>query len=333
MQLYVAEGMDVNLDTLELMYVYIDSYKVFQKTEFCLHPAYEAKSSFDDEKMTVFFSEKKNFINLFEEENVNVKIICGKNGCGKTTLLDLIENYTPDNCLYLFKDASGKFASSKRINICIDDVLYRLSETSKREYRMFYACTSHKKMNIPEFSLERNIVDYYIDEKDAFDKILPDLNPLFTHFSVVINRDFFSHFEDIVRSKFKEYDFVYLKRQIDIDPLLTIVISCLNDVSYSSLLDHWSKCKSTLLKLIYGKVKYGKNSELYAKILKDLKIFLNQEYPLKERNRIRKNIISVSQKIGILMERAFGESVHSAENIAGYFNLYGFSKIGEKNVV
>lgn len=93
MQLYVAEGMDVNLDTLELMYVYIDSYKVFQKTEFCLHPAYEAKSSFDDEKMTVFFSEKKNFINLFEEENVNVKIICGKNGCGKTTLLDLIENY------------------------------------------------------------------------------------------------------------------------------------------------------------------------------------------------------------------------------------------------
>ena len=68
MILYTENEKDVDIDSLELMYIYIDSYKVFQKIGFCLHPAYETTETIKDNQLVVTFSEKNDFVDLFEEE-------------------------------------------------------------------------------------------------------------------------------------------------------------------------------------------------------------------------------------------------------------------------
>ena len=152
MKLYTANENDVDLDSLELMYIYIDSYKVFHKIGFCLHPAYETIETIKDNQLTVTFSEKKDFVDLFEEQKINVKIICGKNGCGKTSLAQVIRKET-EGCVYVFKDSRRNLYSSSPINIIMKDEKTERKKNlknvqKKRDFFSFFVGNVHKHSSL-----------------------------------------------------------------------------------------------------------------------------------------------------------------------------------------
>ena len=92
MTLFHSKNAAFDINTAELVLFYIDDYKMFKKQGFCLMPQYKISEFVceKDECFVVKLGTKEDFIDLFEDENINVMILCGKNGCGKSTLLNLI---------------------------------------------------------------------------------------------------------------------------------------------------------------------------------------------------------------------------------------------------
>jgi hypothetical protein len=79
--------------------------KCLERFGFSLHPAYTIHEIYKSKThLKIEIKKKNNFVDLFEDEHVNVKVICGKNGSGKTTLLSLLERSNSEQCIYLFKD-------------------------------------------------------------------------------------------------------------------------------------------------------------------------------------------------------------------------------------
>ena len=93
MYFYSEKNVIVNEDSLELVYFFIPDYTVFKEFGISLFPKYTItvnKFDFNNETINITINEKENFVDLFQKEQINLKIICGKNGSGKTTLLKLI---------------------------------------------------------------------------------------------------------------------------------------------------------------------------------------------------------------------------------------------------
>lgn len=329
MILYTANEKDVDIDSLELMYIYIDSYKVFQKIGFCLHPAYETTETIKDNQLVVTFSEKNDFVDLFEEEKVNVKIICGKNGCGKSTLLYLIENYTPESCIYIFKDKSNTFASSKCTDVFFGGLCQNLHFGSLQEFKMHDACTSHEKMNVPEFSLKRNIVNIYAEEKKAFDKILPEISPLFTHFSIKINRDRLEMIENVFKSFFPEEEARDVRINAEKDWVFLCYALCLCESSYYHKLEHWGQCKTHIVKLILNEIKYGKKRKQYNELSNDFKNLFEKTFLLEEISLLNKKMMILSKKTVIFFESILREYICSSGDFIENVELDGFVEVNK----
>ena len=140
-KLYTVKNISFDLNSLEIIYFFIPEYRVFKNQGFSLYPKYEIElletdfSRLQEPYLKIAIKEKENFIDLFEQEQVNVKIICGKNGVGKSTLIDLLKSvrnpggsvsYTKNiesitirniSCIVIYKDKNNNFASTAKTNI------------------------------------------------------------------------------------------------------------------------------------------------------------------------------------------------------------------------
>lgn len=328
MILYTENEKDVDIDSLELMYIYIDSYKVFQKIGFCLHPAYETTETIKDNQLVVTFSEKNDFVDLFEEEKVNVKIICGKNGCGKSTLLFLIKNYN-ENCVYVFKDDKGRFAASKPIDVLYGNRCCKLYSRMSREFKLFYACTSHEKMQISEFRLEKNIVRFYADEKDTFDNILPELCPLFTHFCVKMNDERFAMIENTFREFVSEEDAENVRKCAEKDWVFLCYVLCLCESSYYDKLRRWKNCKTPVVTLIQNKLKSKKNKHQYIELCNDFENLINTAFDLKEKDFFDKKLKILSEKTVIFLESILYGYICTSSFLFENIELNGYVEINK----
>lgn len=179
----------------ELVGIYIDNYKVFRKEFISLHPLIEVVEI------------KNKFINLkeikktdpFLENSLNVKIIVGDNGTGKSTILDLLKKDN-DFAILLFKDAKDNFASTKKFDFCFsstkicckieDNVLfYRYEDRySHKGSLQYFSKKIEEYDNENVYGLDENeeIVDrlsfYYSKGEKIFD--FDDGNKLFTNFDI-----------------------------------------------------------------------------------------------------------------------------------------------------
>ena len=328
MQLFVEKGKEVDFESLELMYIYIDSYKVFQKIGFCLHPAYETKEEFKGERLTVSFLEKKEFIDLFEKQKINVKIICGKNGCGKSTLLSLIEDENK-NCVYIFKDEKGRFAASKPIDVLYGNFCHNIYISNSRGFNFFSVCTSHKKMNISEFELKKNIVSFYADEKESFDNILPELSPLFTNFSVKMNNEHLAMIENTFREFVSEEDAEDVRKCAEKDWVFLCYVLCLCESSYHDKLRGWKTCKTPIIKIIRNKLRLGKNKIQYIELCNEFENLFKKTFDLKEKVFFYKNLKNLSDKTVIFLESILDKYICQSSFFIENIELEGFSIIKE----
>lgn len=181
--------------TAELVGLYIEKYKVFRKEFISLHPLIEVVET------------KNKFVNLkklkttdpFFEYSLNVKIIVGDNGTGKSTILDLLKE---DNnfAILLFKDAKGNFASTKKYDfyffstkICCkeeDDISFyrqedRYSHKGSLQYFALKKIDDEKEMLYGLYDNEETLDKlsfYYSKNERVFD--FDNGDKLFTNFDI-----------------------------------------------------------------------------------------------------------------------------------------------------
>lgn len=189
MGLYTLEDLDFDYNTAELVLYYIDEYKMFKQQYFCFLPEYAVDDFLYKDKgcSTIKLKTKNNFINLFECENVNVKVLCGKNGSGKSTLLKIMakpnEVEFEIKTLYLFRDKNGKFACTKECSLIVDEEPIELKcFNTQYEHDPVTWCVTYENMQIQDYSINKNMVKLYSEQKSLYDGVLE--NDLFTHFSV-----------------------------------------------------------------------------------------------------------------------------------------------------
>ncbi|RUM67004.1 MAG: hypothetical protein DSZ06_02220 [Sulfurospirillum sp.] len=77
---------------MELVYLWIKEYKNIKNQGFNFHSRFNC--DFDDTTNKLTISEDENYIDGFFGKNINVTAIVGKNGSGKSSLLDLLEHVT-----------------------------------------------------------------------------------------------------------------------------------------------------------------------------------------------------------------------------------------------
>lgn len=159
MSLYYSKEKFYDINSLELIYFYIPSYLMFKNQGFCFYPKYNITSSLDyTGKLIINIKEKESFIDLFKEEKINLKILCGQNGVGKTSLLDIMTrpNDIGNNCIYVFKDKNDNFVASEKITIVIKDKTIELDTIDYSfDGNCGHFCVTHNNMKIDDFIFEK----------------------------------------------------------------------------------------------------------------------------------------------------------------------------------
>ena len=275
--LYTEPNVIIDEESLELCFFFIPQYKVFSEFGVSLHPQYDISVKFyslEDDKLEIKIDKRQDFVDLFEKEQVSIKIICGRNGSGKSTLLRLLggreqperhhskikRKENPETkskfqevisnlpeyddryqCIYVYKDKNENFAASKPISIIVG------SKKKVLNWNKNYinalpktVCVTHQNMGIEGFAFEKNILSHYIQYSHIFNGILPPNQPLFNKFQIAL-WNFQDTIDGIKASNVKdllsaENDWD-IKQILQSDWLLYFFINTLRDVSYTSVVE------------------------------------------------------------------------------------------------
>ena len=118
--MYKVENLPFDFDSAELACVYIEKYKTWEKACVSLHPNVECKYISSEGSIPVVEIKINEEYDLFQQKGINVKVIVGENGCGKSSLLDVLSSGR-NGGIAILKDSAGNFGSNKEIKIRIND--------------------------------------------------------------------------------------------------------------------------------------------------------------------------------------------------------------------
>lgn len=184
---------DFDYSSAELVGLYIDDYKMFKKEFIPLHPLFEA-----NKRDKIISLNEINVNDPFLEKNLNVKIIVGDNGTGKSTILNLLR-VNDGNAILLFKDKKKEFASTKEFSFYLNSRKIDCNIEDEFLFKSFNAYPSNigvlqgfVSMDAPKDVLfsplddsENNcnkLVYYYPKNNEVFD--FSNTNKLFTNFEI-----------------------------------------------------------------------------------------------------------------------------------------------------
>lgn len=163
------------IDSLELVSLYVKSYKTLKDKLINLNPRFHTK--YDDGILHI--DENKEYIR--KEAFSNVKLLCGENGVGKTSILELLRNHSLSNgCILVMKTTSDKFISNNKVVINFNGNTYNCN-VFDRELKFGELSLSQSTLYEEEMDFRRYILNFYVKEKKLFDDI--DRH-LFTHFKI-----------------------------------------------------------------------------------------------------------------------------------------------------
>ena len=244
MTLFRTKTSAFDISTAEFVFFYIDNYKMFKKQGFCLTPQYKLvePACEKNEGFIVKFDTKKDFIDLFEDENINVIILCGKNGCGKSTLLKLLADNEKTEIrkktLYILKDKNGNFASSSKCRLIIDNKTILLNNPIiKYDFIPSLYCLKPDRVQKDDRAFIKNITNYYAEYASLFDSVVD--GELFTHFVVEI-WNFDEAFEELLngnrRNLFSREDIQELKSWLKSDFLSFYILLIMQNRDYDNFI-------------------------------------------------------------------------------------------------
>ncbi|HIP27177.1 MAG TPA: ATP-binding protein, partial [Flavobacteriaceae bacterium] len=142
---------------MELVYLWVEDYKNIQKQGFNFSPRFTC--DYNDEINELTIDENDDYIENFFGENINVTAIVGKNGSGKSSVLECLKQYA-NNMVLVFKNNETLQYYSKN----------KLDSTIKK--------VNNNPFNMYRFYTNSSIL--HMDKMDEFmeDKISLELNEI-----------------------------------------------------------------------------------------------------------------------------------------------------------
>jgi len=117
---------------LELVYLWVENYKNIHHQGFNFSPRFHCEYNEEDNRLTI--TENDDYIPDFFGKNINVTAIVGKNGSGKSSLLEFIyfSLHFHDETILIFKKDDKIFSiSKKKINYISNDNIVILNKDSQ----------------------------------------------------------------------------------------------------------------------------------------------------------------------------------------------------------
>ncbi len=209
---------------MELVALWFENYKIFGKTTLPLSPKYQCNFDIDDEDNLAIDIQKSSYYNIFPD-NLNIITIVGKNGMGKTTILNIIrsilnsndKNDTPKKyCMIFYNGNEFIYKKSKNIKIKIN-----CKPSSSREWDYTFKdgyhvetckCLTFKPYMEQDFPLEHSM---FYNSYDNELKIQDQINNYFVYDRLDENVVAFSIGRTI--NNFKKIDFFKETKNINFD--------------------------------------------------------------------------------------------------------------------
>lgn len=109
---YYSTKNSVDKNNLEAMFLYINNYRQFKDFSLNLNAKYIFHYKQKSNILTI--KNNPNFIKGLYPENINLKILCGENGTGKTSIIKLLQNIEAyKDCFIVYKNNKGEFYTNK----------------------------------------------------------------------------------------------------------------------------------------------------------------------------------------------------------------------------
>lgn len=110
--LYYSNNTPLDFDNLELMFLYIENHHQFKNFSLNLNAKYIFE--YNKKRNTLQIMSNPNYIQLYQK-NVNLKILCGRNGVGKTSIINILQNIDDyNNAFIVYKTNSYNFITNKK---------------------------------------------------------------------------------------------------------------------------------------------------------------------------------------------------------------------------
>lgn len=170
-----------NPETTELVGIFIKNFRCFQNQFFSLHPQIKGNVCKEKNEFTFLFHDNKEY-DLFREKKINVTTLCGKNGCGKSTIINLIRNYQDKSnaCILFFIDDKGCMAASEKIDIKYENRPCNLIHEEKNFSIIFNDRTVVKDK--PNFHFQTDAIERYLEAPGLFS--FENDGELYTHYEI-----------------------------------------------------------------------------------------------------------------------------------------------------
>lgn len=232
-----------NYNTSQIVYFYVPDYIIYKEEGFCISSSQEINLvKKDNNKYSFEVHTKKDFVDFFKNERINIKVLCGKNGVGKTTLLELMAGRLKpkQRCIVLLQDSNGYFACNEKAVVDYDSKLIDINNTDYSiDFSLKEACVTHVNMNITDFNLHKNIVQHYKENPEIYDNVLKSKD-LITHFTVEL-WNFKNNIELLqygtLKSLLIDYDSFDFENWFSSDILAYFFTMQLQDIKYESVVD------------------------------------------------------------------------------------------------
>ena len=216
---------DFDIKTMELVGIFIKKYRCFENQFFSLHPLVKGCVLKKKGEFIIRLYDNGEY-DLFREKKLNVIALCGKNGCGKSTLINLIFDKNDERFLF-FKDSNNRIASSDKFcveyrgNLCrlVDEISLDIVDSLKDDYSTDY------KLKHDFWS---DFLEHYIADPDLYS--FENDGKLFTHYEIHIDPNYIK--ENAWPHHFSQKKIRYDIPDIDImNYILYMIIACgFNDV-------------------------------------------------------------------------------------------------------
>ncbi|MBI5692967.1 MAG: hypothetical protein HZC55_23060 [Verrucomicrobia bacterium] len=189
---------DPHIDFNELVPVFarINRCRNIEDLNLRLDAQFECRYSHPAAKLPLLeLSQNLHHVDLFKKENLNITVICGINGVGKTTILKLLSGRLPNgkvenDFLIVFGDGKNNYLANRRMMVNRDgSVAVKLDQSPPWwDLSLNGFCANRVLDGDEDFSIWRNITAHYALNPRLYDD---GETKLFTHLSVE-----FWNFED-----------------------------------------------------------------------------------------------------------------------------------------
>ena len=185
MAYYGKNHASVDLDTLELVCLHVIKCRMFRNQTIPLNPNFDFKFRQGKKRPVLKITRNPNHIDLFSEARLNLIVLCGKNGAGKTSIIEILQALPEDKdakYIVVLKDNQDVFLATERITVNYEGKTIQLTEFDGRDYKpRSVACANTAIGDDEAFNIHKKIHVPYLEYKALFD--FPD-HPLFNHFQI-----------------------------------------------------------------------------------------------------------------------------------------------------